>query len=211
MAKPAKKPAKKATKAPKAKPLKEPEAKGKPVKDKAVKPKPAKAKAPKPKAKKKALKRAIALPLPADLPVPATPAKPRPDPVAGALVPFSVAGADAAILDALWRTVEARRLAGDVEHSHSARLLSRGTAKVAQKLGEEAVECVIEATQGHRAATVLESADLLYHLVVVWVDAGIRPEEVWAELARRQGISGIAEKAARPKGIVRAARTTKLP
>jgi phosphoribosyl-ATP pyrophosphohydrolase len=58
---------------------------------------------------------------------------------------------------------------------------------------------------------VLESADLLYHLIVVWVDAGIRPEEVWAELARRQGISGIAEKAARPKGLVRAARTTKLP
>jgi phosphoribosyl-ATP pyrophosphohydrolase len=107
--------------------------------------------------------------------------------------------------------VEARRLSGDVEHSHSARLLARGTAKVAQKLGEEAVECVIEATQGNRAATVLESADLLYHLIVVWVDAGIRPEEVWAELARRQGISGIAEKAARPKSLVRAAQTTKLP
>jgi phosphoribosyl-ATP pyrophosphohydrolase len=82
---------------------------------------------------------------------------------------------------------------------------------VAQKLGEEAVECVIEATQGNRGATVLESADLLYHLVVLWVDAGIRPAEVWAELARRQGISGIAEKAARPKAIVRAAQTTKLP
>lgn len=107
--------------------------------------------------------------------------------------------------------MEARRLAGDVEHSHSARLIARGTAKVAQKLGEEAVECVIEATQGNRGATVLESADLLYHLVVLWVDAGIRPEEVWAELARRQGISGIAEKAARPKAIVRAAQTTKLP
>ena len=89
---------------------------------------------------------------------------------------------------------------------HSARLLARGTAKVAQKLGEEAVECVIEAALGNRAATVLESADLLYHLMVVWVDAGIRPEEVWAELARREGICGIAEKAARPRGILRAAR-----
>ena len=119
--------------------------------------------------------------------------------------------AAAAVLDGLWDVIEARRRAGDVQHSHSARLLARGTAKVAQKLGEEAVECVIEAATGNRAATVLESADLLYHLVVVWVDAGIRPEEVWTELRRRQGLSGIAEKAARPQGIVRAAGTTKLP
>lgn len=166
----------------------------------------------KPKAKKKALKRGVTLPLPPGLPQPAELAPPRPvDAGAAALAPFAVGGADAAILEALWRTVESRRAAGDVEHSHSARLLARGTAKVAQKLGEEAVETVIEATLGNRAATVLESADLLYHLVVLWVDAGIRPEEVWAELARRQGISGIAEKAARPKGLVRAAQTTKLP
>ena len=196
----------KPTKKPKAKPKKKaaPPAAERKAKTKAKTPKPA----PK-KAKKKARKLAVALPLPPVLP--AVPVKPRVDPVATALSPFSVAGADASILDALWRTVEARRQAGDVEHSHSARLLSRGTPKVAQKLGEEAVECVIEATQGNRAGTVLESADLLYHLVVVWVDAGIRPDEVWSELARRQGISGIAEKAARPKGIIRAARTTKLP
>ena len=121
------------------------------------------------------------------------------------------AGAQAAVLDGLWEVVEARRQAGDVQHSHSARLLARGTAKVAQKLGEEAVECVIEAATGNRTATVLESADLLYHLIVVWVDAGIKPREVWAELQRRQGLSGIAEKSARPQGIVRAAGTTKLP
>ena len=121
------------------------------------------------------------------------------------------ADADALVLDRLWRTIESRRLAGDVETSHSARLLARGTAKVAQKLGEEAVECVIEAAQGHRPEIVLESADVLYHLLVVWVDAGIRPEEVWAELRRREGISGIAEKAARPRAIRRAARTGKLP
>jgi phosphoribosyl-ATP pyrophosphohydrolase len=121
------------------------------------------------------------------------------------------AGADALVLDRLWRTIEDRRLAGNVRTSHSARLLARGTAKVAQKLGEEAVECVIEAAQGHRPEIVLESADVLYHLLVVWVDAGIRPEEVWAELRRREGISGIAEKAARPRGIRRAARTGKLP
>jgi phosphoribosyl-ATP pyrophosphohydrolase len=121
------------------------------------------------------------------------------------------AGADALVLDRLWQTIENRRLAGDVRYSHSARLLARGTAKVAQKLGEEAVECVIEAAQGHRPEIVLESADVLYHLLVVWVDAGIRPEEVWAELRRREGISGIAEKAARPRGIRRVARTGKLP
>jgi phosphoribosyl-ATP pyrophosphohydrolase len=185
---------------------------GKPAKKtdrtKAKKTKPAAA--PKPKAKK-ARKLAAALPMPAALPRPEAPLAPRVDAGATARAPYAASGAEAAILDALWRTVAARRLAGDVETSHSARLMARGTAKVAQKLGEEAVECVIEATQGNRAATVLESADLLYHLIVVWVDAGIRPEEIWAELARRQGISGIAEKASRPKGLIRAAQTTKLP
>ncbi len=195
MAKPTKKSAKKAPKAPPR------EAGARKLKTKV---------ATKPKAKKKA-RRLAALPLPPDIPPPNRLPKPPVDPVSGALAPYSVATAAAAILDELWRTVEARRLAGDAAHSHSARLLARGTAKVAQKLGEEAVECVIEAATGNRTATVLESADLLYHLIVVWVDAGIRPEEVWTELARRQGISGIAEKAARPKGIVRAAETTKLP
>jgi len=165
--------------------------------------------------KQRASKRAgSTLPIPASLPaVPVRPPKRVRRAESRHLVPLDPprAGSEAAILDALWQTVEARRVAGDVANSHSARLLARGTAKVAQKLGEEAVECVIEATQGHRDATVLESADLLYHLVVVWVDAGIRPEEVWAELARRQGISGIVEKASRPQGITRAAGTTKLP
>lgn len=122
----------------------------------------------------------------------------------------SIAGANAAILDTLWQVIDERRQSGDTMISHSARLLARGTAKVAQKLGEEAVECVIEAATGNRDATVLESADLLYHLMVVWVDAGIRPQEVWGELVRRQGISGIAEKTSRPQGILRAAGTTKL-
>ncbi len=124
---------------------------------------------------------------------------------------MDTAGAGPDVLDRLWQTVESRRLAGDIEGSHSARLMARGTAKVTQKLGEEAVECVIEATLGHHEGTVSESADLLYHLVVVWVNAGIQPGEVWGELMRREGISGIAEKAARPKGILRVARTTKLP
>lgn len=164
-------------------------------------------------AKKKPAKKGNGLPLPPSVPVVAVkPPKAVRKAEARHLQPLAIAvdTADATVLDRLWRTVEDRRLAGDVAHSHSAKLMARGTAKVAQKLGEEAVECVIEATQGHRAETILESADLLYHLMVVWVDAGIRPEEVWAELQRREGISGIAEKAARPKGIVRAARTTKL-
>jgi len=156
-------------------------------------------------------------PLPENLPIAAAaPPALVPKAIARAesahLEPYRAAGpAEAAVLDRLWATVERRRVAGDVHSSHSARLLARGTPKVAQKLGEEAVECVIEATLGHRRNTILESADLLYHLIVVWVDAGIRPEEVWTELARRQGISGVAEKSARPKALVRAAQTTKLP
>ena len=171
----------------------------------------------KPGAKIKAAKtekKKVALPLPGGLKVKGTKLPKRIRRVeARVLAPLRVspAGADAMVLDQLWQTVEQRRVAGDIVSSHSARLMARGTAKVAQKFGEEAVECVIEATIGNRAATVLESADVLYHLMVIWVDAGIRPEEVWAELARRQGISGIAEKAARPAGIIRAAGTSKLP
>ena len=104
----------------------------------------------------------------------------------------------AEVLDRLWEVVQARRNA-DPASSHSARLLGRGTAKVAQKFGEEAVECLIEAVAGNRMALVAESADVLYHLLVLWVDAGVRPDEVWGELVRREGVSGIAEKAARPR------------
>lgn len=117
---------------------------------------------------------------------------------------------DATVLDRLHATVLSRKGA-DPEVSHSARLLSRGTAKVAQKLGEEAVETVIEATRGNRAGLIAESADLLYHLIVVWVDAGVRPEEIWAELERRQGISGIAEKASRARALAHPPLARRLP
>ena len=106
----------------------------------------------------------------------------------------------AVVLDRLWGVVTGRRQASP-ETSHSARLLSRGTPKIAQKFGEEAVECLIEATLGNHRALVAESADVLYHLIVMWVDAGVRPEEVWAELHRREGVSGIAEKAARARTL----------
>jgi phosphoribosyl-ATP pyrophosphohydrolase len=108
---------------------------------------------------------------------------------------------DAVVLDRLFAVVECRRNA-DPTVSHSARLLSRGPAKVAQKFGEEAVECLIEAVAGNREALIGESADVLYHLLVLWVSSGVSPADVWAELVRREGISGIAEKAARTNPVV---------
>jgi phosphoribosyl-ATP pyrophosphohydrolase len=119
---------------------------------------------------------------------------------------------DAVVLDRLFAVVESRRNA-DPAISHSARLLSRGLAKVAQKFGEEAVECLIEAVAGNREALIAESADVLYHLLVLWVSAGVNPADVWAELMHREGISGIAEKAARAKPMAAHLRagTSKIP
>ncbi len=116
------------------------------------------------------------------------------------------------MLDRLFAVVESRRDA-DPTISHSARLLSRGPAKVAQKFGEEAVECLIEAVAGNRDALIAESADVLYHLLVLWVSSGVNPTDVWAELIRREGISGIAEKAARARPVAARRRlgTSKIP
>jgi phosphoribosyl-ATP pyrophosphohydrolase len=116
------------------------------------------------------------------------------------------------VLDRLFEIVHSRRDANPTI-SHSARLLSRGTAKVAQKFGEEAVECLIEAVAGNREALIAESADVLYHLLVLWVSAGVNPADVWAELMHREGISGIAEKAARAKPMAAHLRagTSKIP
>ena len=121
-------------------------------------------------------------------------------------------GTSAAVLDRLWTVVEERRSA-DPTISHSARLLGRGTGKVAQKFGEEAVECLIEATSGTREGLIAESADVLYHLIVMWVNAGVRSDEVWHELQRREGVSGIAEKASRAKALPLelGLGTTKIP
>jgi phosphoribosyl-ATP pyrophosphohydrolase len=159
---------------------------------------------PKKLAPKKAGRKAFAAVTPVSPPPPAEP-RHRPPP------PRAI-GASAAVLDRLWGVVMSRRDA-PVELSHSARLLSRGTAKVAQKFGEEAVECLIEAVAGNRDALVAESADVLYHLLVLWVDAGIAPEEVWAELQRREGVSGIAEKASRARRLPGAlgVGTSKIP
>jgi phosphoribosyl-ATP pyrophosphohydrolase len=117
-----------------------------------------------------------------------------------------------AVLDRLFAVVMERRTA-DPAVSHSARLLSRGSAKVAQKFGEEAVECLIEAVAGNRDAMIAESADVLYHLIVLWVASGVHPEQVWSELIRREGVSGIAEKASRVRKarVASGLNTTKIP
>lgn len=127
--------------------------------------------------------------------------------------PLLALGPSASVLDRLHGVVLQRQESGDTANSHSARLLARGTAKVAQKFGEESVECLIEAVRGDRHALIGESADVLYHLIVLWVNAGITPAEVWTELQKREGISGITEKASRPKAVRRAfgVESTKIP
>ena len=99
-------------------------------------------------------------------------------------------------LERLWRVIESRRGA-DPATSYTAKLFARGTAKIAQKLGEEAVEAVIEGVKGDRVALIGESADVLYHLLVLWAAVGVSPAEVAGELARREATSGIAEKKSR--------------
>ena len=104
--------------------------------------------------------------------------------------------------DALARlaaTIAARRGA-DPATSWTARLLAAGPEKAAQKFGEEAVEAVVEAVRGDRAALTSEAADVLYHLLVMLAARDVTLDEVLAELARREGRSGVAEKDARPKG-----------
>lgn len=102
------------------------------------------------------------------------------------------------ILERLFEMIVSRKTA-DPATSYTAKLFSRGRARIAQKVGEEAVETVIAASTNDTAHIVTESADLLYHLLVLWADAGIRPEQVWQTLESREGISGIAEKNSRTK------------
>jgi len=96
----------------------------------------------------------------------------------------------------------------DPAKSRTARLLRAGRAKMAKKLAEEAVEVVIDAMAGQPEAVVRESADLLYNLVVLWAHAGVRPEDVWAEMRRRELMFGIAEKL--PKRLVEPAQPRKV-
>ena len=96
----------------------------------------------------------------------------------------------------------------DPTKSRTARLLRAGRAKMAKKLAEEAVEVVIDAMHGQTEAVVRESADLLYNLVVLWVHAGVHPDDVWAEMRRREQMFGIAEKV--PKDMVQSASRRKV-
>ncbi len=101
------------------------------------------------------------------------------------------------VLTRLEATIAARKASGDASASHTARLLAKGPAKCAQKFGEEAVETVIAAAQGDRYDLIAESADTLFHLLVTLAALDVTLDEVCDELARREGVSGVAEKAAR--------------
>ena len=110
--------------------------------------------------------------------------------------------------DSLERLYQAVIAAKDLDPaiSRTARLFQRGPAKMAKKLAEEAIEVVIDAVNGNPEAVVRESADLLYNLTVLWASAGVRPEDVWREMARREHLLGIAEKlpkssSKRPKAV----------
>lgn len=96
-------------------------------------------------------------------------------------------------------SIVATRKGADPDTSYTAKLLHRGVGQCAQKLGEEAVETVIAALSGERDAIRNEAADLLYHLVVLLAAADVDLEDVYAELGRREGTSGILEKASRRK------------
>ena len=100
-------------------------------------------------------------------------------------------------LERLAATIAARKGA-DPESSWTAKLLARGPEKCAEKFGEEAIEAIIEATKGDREKLTSEAADVLYHLLVMLAAQNVSLEDVEAELARREGTSGLTEKANRP-------------
>lgn len=106
---------------------------------------------------------------------------------------------DATILDELFSTIASRK-DGDPEKSYTAKLFARGRGKIAQKLGEEAVESVIEVMKGDKEKLAEESADLLYHLLVAWAEVGVKPADVWAVIEGRMNQSGHDEKRARKGG-----------
>lgn len=109
-----------------------------------------------------------------------------------------MADIDGGVLDRLHAVIASRRGA-DPTGSYTAQLFASGVGKIAQKVGEEAVETVIEAVCGDKDRIVAESADLLYVLLVLWAARDVAPGEVWRALEARAGKSGLEEKAARPK------------
>lgn len=107
---------------------------------------------------------------------------------------------NAHILAELYDVILSRK-GGNPRESHTARLFSKGRNKICKKFGEEAVEVVVAALGETRSDVISESSDTLYHLLILWAEMGIRPEEVWAELESRVGTSGIEEKNSRPEEV----------
>ena len=101
-------------------------------------------------------------------------------------------------LDRLFATIAARK-DSDPGQSYTAKLLAAGVEKCARKFGEEATETVIAAIQRDKVELAKESADVLYHLLVLWAASGITPDDVYTVLKSREGQSGLEEKASRPK------------
>ena len=104
--------------------------------------------------------------------------------------------ADGRVLDRLYNVIVSRR-DGDPAQSHTAKLFQEGLRKIAKKVGEEAVEVVIEGVADDHDKLAGESADLLYHLLVLWAARGLEPKAVWLALEGRKGVSGLVEKASR--------------
>ena len=102
------------------------------------------------------------------------------------------------VLERLYDTIQSRRDASP-DSSHTANLFASGLSAIARKLGEEAAETLVAGIGESDQALIAESADLLFHLMVLWVARGVAPSDVFAELARREGTSGIAEKASRKR------------
>jgi len=100
------------------------------------------------------------------------------------------------VLEELFATIEARKGA-DPDTSWTAKLFAKGPEKCAEKFGEEAIEAIIEAVRGDKDKLTSEAADVLYHLLVMLAARDVALDDVLGELARRQGLSGVAEKAAR--------------
>jgi len=100
------------------------------------------------------------------------------------------------IINDLFETIQSRKDT-DPKASYVASLFDKGTSKVAEKVGEEAVETIIEAIKGDKEKLTAESADLLFHLMILWSDQGLTPDDIFEVLKSRQGTSGIEEKASR--------------
>jgi phosphoribosyl-ATP pyrophosphohydrolase len=101
------------------------------------------------------------------------------------------------VLEEIYKVIVSRK-GGDPETSHTARLFKKGRGKIAKKTGEEAIEVIVAALHQTPDRVIRESADLLFHLMVLWADQGITPAQVFTELESRMGVSGIEEKRSRP-------------